>query len=106
MNGMNKKKGRHRLAMALSRFTEIPVEVISRLPLFFLKGREEVEITGCQGILHYGEDKVVIKTSCGSFTVTGSRLLLSDFCDDTLLVRGVIDGVRFENGERGGTGEC
>ncbi len=105
---VSKKNCRHRLAEAMSRFTELPVEAMCNIPLFCLKGREEVEITGCRGILHYEEERVVVKTCGGPFTVTGKRLILSDFHRDVLLVRGVIDGVRFDTEDRAGEarGEC
>ena len=90
---MNRNKNRRRFAEAMSRLTELPVESLCTIPLFCVKGREEVEITGCRGILEYSEEKVVVKTCGDAFTVWGERLILSDFHRDVLLVRGRIDGV-------------
>ena len=90
---MSGNQHRRRLAEALSRFTELPIESLCTIPLFCIKGREEVEITGCRGILEYDEKKVVVKTCGDVFTVWGKGLILSDFHNDVLYVRGRIDGV-------------
>lgn len=104
---MGEKKDRHRgtgyrLAEAVSRFTELPVEALCNLPLFYIKGREEVEITGCRGILSYDEGKVIVKTCGIPCTVMGAGLILSDFHNDVLVVRGRIDGVLLTEE----TGDC
>ena len=90
---MSRRKKSHRLAEAVSRITEFPMESICSVPVFCIKGRNEVEITGCRGVLEYDETKVVVKTCGDVFTVLGSRLILSDFHNDVLLVRGRIDTV-------------
>ena len=78
------------------------MEAMCSIPLFCIKGREEAEITGCRGILHYDEERVVVKTCGGAVTVTGSGLILSDFHNDVLLVRGRIDGVDLTERKGGG----
>lgn len=90
---MRKRKHRHPFAQAMARFTELPVEALCRIPVFTVKGREEVEITGCRGILDYSDERVIVKTAEDVCTVTGGGLILSDFHNDVLLVRGQIDGV-------------
>ncbi len=92
---MRKREHRHPMAEAFSRFTELPMESFCNIPLFLVRGREEAEVTGCRGILEYDETKVVLKTCGGVFTVRGAKLILSDFRQDVLLVRGRIDGIFF-----------
>ncbi len=94
-----RKPKRHRLAGVVSRVTEFPLEAVCTVPVFCIKGRCEVEVTGCCGVLEYDECKVVIKTRDEIFCVTGGNLILSNFHNDVLLVRGRIDTVCLENGK-------
>lgn len=83
-----------RLAEAVSRLTEFPLEAVSAVPTVTVKGRREVEITGCLGVLEYENGIVVVKTAGGPCAVSGEGLVLSDFHRDVLSVRGRIDAVR------------
>lgn len=102
---MSRKKKRHRFAAAMSRFTELPVEALCAMPVVTIKGRDEVEITGCRGILRYEDERVTVKTADGDCTVTGQRLILSDFRNEVLYVRGEIDGIHFDCPCRMGEGD-
>lgn len=90
---MNRKKGRRPVATALSRITDFPLDSLCDVPVFTLRGREEAEIAGCRGVLEYDETRVVVKTCGETFTVSGNGLILSDFHNDVLRVRGCIDAV-------------
>jgi len=95
-----RKKHTHKIAAALSRATEFPMESMCPIPLFVLKGSEEAEVSGCLGILEYDDTRVVIKTAENVITVEGRRLILSGFHNDTLRIRGRISAV-YTEGEEG-----
>ena len=80
------KRKKH-LYEGLSQLLEMPQESLSSVPIFHMCGDNEMEITGCDGIL---EDK---------FTVTGNCLMLSDFRDKVLYVKGNIKSASFGCGE-------
>ena len=85
------EKIRKKIADILS----LPVDVISGIPVFTIRGREELEADGCTGILEYESDRVVLAVKGERLTVTGTELMLSDFYDTTLTVRGRIQSVSF-----------
>jgi len=88
-----RKNNRYRLAAFFSRTMELPLEGFCEIPVFCIRGRNEVELSGCTGVLEYEETRVVIKTTDGVCTMHGKGLILSDFHNDLLRVRGRIDSV-------------
>ena len=70
------------------------------MPLFILRGKHEIEVEGCTGILEYEGEKITLAVGRDRFTVRGSRLCLEDFSEGVLYVRGDIASASFE-GEAG-----
>ncbi|MBQ2726409.1 MAG: YabP/YqfC family sporulation protein [Clostridia bacterium] len=79
----------------LSELLSLPVDVISGIPVFTVRGREELEVDGCTGILVYEADRVVLSVKGQRMTVKGEKLRLEDFRDTTLTVRGRIVSLSF-----------
>ncbi len=96
------RKHTHPIARTLSAFTEFPLEAVCTLPVVSLRGSTEAEITYCRGILEYDEGKVVLATAEDTITVRGEGLILSDFHEGTLRIRGRIYALTLEQegGER------
>lgn len=88
----------------LSRLFEVPQESISSVPIFEIKGKNEVSVSGCTGILEYNEDRIVLALSDGALEVLGRSLLLCDFRDNELSVRGDIKSASFV--DRNGGEKC
>ena len=59
------------IAKKLSDLMALPVDVITSIPVYTLRGREELEADGCTGILEYTDGKVVLDVTGERVTVTG-----------------------------------
>ena len=83
------------IAKKLSDLMALPVDVMTTIPVYTLRGREELEADGCTGILEYGEERVVLEVRGERVTVTGKNLMLLEFRGTSLTVRGRIAAVQF-----------
>lgn len=89
----------------LAEFFEVPQDIVRDIPVFTIRGKHEIEITGCTGILTYDSRRIVLSIGKGEcFCVTGDSLLLSDFREKVLYVRGNIHTASFDV-ETGGDGD-
>ena len=83
----------------IAEFCEVPQEVVTSLPVFTIRGKHEIEITGCTGILTYDSQHIVLSFGEGKrkecFCVTGDSLILTDFREKILYVRGNIHSASF-----------
>ena len=83
----------------LAEFCEVPQEVIAPLPVFTIRGKHEIEITGCTGIRTYDSRRIVLSFGEGKhkecFCVTGDSLILTDFREKILYVRGNLHSASF-----------
>ena len=97
-----KSRRTKKLYELLAEFGEVPQEVVARLPIFTIRGKHEIEITGCTGILTYDSRRIVLAFGEGKhkecFCVTGDSLTLTDFRDNILYVRGNIRSASFGEG--------
>ena len=97
---MHKKNERpKKLYEILAAFCEMPQDIFAGLPVYTIRGRHEIEISGCTGILTYDSRCIVLSVGRESLYISGDALMLSDFCDNILYVRGNIRSVSFEKGE-------
>ncbi len=83
------------IAKKLSDLMALPVDVLTTIPVYTLRGREELEADGCTGILEYGEGRVVLDVKGERVTITGDNLMLTEFRGTSLTVRGKIVSVQF-----------
>lgn len=97
----SKEAPRKKLYEKISALCELPQDIVSDIPVFIMRGRHEIEIDGCSGILEYDGTRVVVAIGRDKFTVTGSGLTLSDFRYRVLYIRGNIESANF--GADGGT---
>lgn len=79
----------------LSEMMALPVDVISGMPVYIIRGREELEVEGCTGILEYEPCRIVLSVKRDRLTVTGECLMLADFRETVLTVRGRIVSIAF-----------
>ncbi len=94
-----KRTRRRPWAELMSEFWEVPGEVSAPIPVFLMRGRYELEITGARGIREYGQERIVLRMGKGLCVVTGKELELTDFQEAVLYVRGKIDRLSFEEAE-------
>lgn len=82
---------------SVSKFLEIPREVISNVPKITVTGFDEVLIENFKGILEYEDYFARISTSIGIININGFNLKLNQMTDDDILVSGRIENLDFEN---------
>lgn len=82
---------------SISKFLEIPREVISNVPKITVTGFDEVLIENFKGILEYEDYFARISTSIGNININGFNLKLNQMTDDDILVTGRIENLDFEN---------
>ena len=85
----------------VSKFLEIPREVISDVPKITITGFDEILIENFKGILEYEDFFVRISTSLGNININGFNLKLNQMTEDDILVNGKIENIDFE-GKNGG----
>ena len=74
----------------LAEVCEVPADAVSKSPVFVLRGKHELEISGCTGIKEYTGERIVLKMKNDTFTVIGDNLELTDFLENVLYIRGNI----------------
>ena len=81
----------------ISKFLELPREVISDIPKITITGFDEILIENFKGILEYEDYFARINTSLGILNINGFNLKLNQITDDDILVNGIIENIDFEN---------
>ena len=81
----------------VSKFLEIPREVISDVPKITITAFDEVLIENFKGILEYEDFFARISTSLGNININGFNLKLNQMTDNDILVTGKIENLDFEN---------
>ena len=61
-------------------------------------GRRQVTVSGCRRIVEYSSVRVRLAIEGGELIIEGRGLSVYTYCGDELVIRGVLDGVRFGDG--------
>ena len=80
----------------VSKFLEIPREVISNVPKITITGFDEILIENFKGIIEYEDFFARISTAIGNININLINLKLNQMTDDDLLVSGKIENIDFE----------
>lgn len=70
--------------------------------LIEIKGRHSVTVFGCDRILSYGTEEIILSVGDGAVTVSGEALVCVSYCAGCVSVEGRINGVQFRDGVEGG----
>ena len=81
---------------ALARFLSLPVGAMPGAVNLQLSGREELLLEGCNGIIRYEPDQIVLSTRRFMVKITGQQLQLRCLTVDSALVQGQINAITFE----------
>lgn len=81
--------------MGYADFPPVALGVESRMEI---NGSRSVNIEGCDGILEYDSDKIVMRLSDGVVTVNGEALELSRYGEKYIVINGKIKGVTLAGG--------
>jgi len=74
---------------------DIPQELVLGWPRSVLLGDEKLIVEQHQGVYACTETEIILKTLCGHLVITGSRLSLSRYDQDGLVVLGKIEKLSY-----------
>ena len=80
----------------VSKFLEIPREIISDIPKITITGFDEIFIENFKGILEYEDFFARISTGIGIININGFNLKLNQMTDNDIFVSGKIENIDFE----------
>ncbi len=80
----------------VSKFLEIPREVISNIPKITITGFNEIMIENFKGIIEYEDYFARISTEIGNININGFNLNLTEMTTDDIMITGKIETVDFE----------
>lgn len=92
-NKSAEKTGREKLSERISRRFDVPIDGISNVGVIEIKGDGEMLITGCSSILEYNTDTIVIKTGNKIVKISGNRLNMMTFSNNSTKVGGKIHAI-------------
>ena len=75
---------------------EFPADVVRGIPDVEIRGNGDCFVSGCLTILEYSEEMVKFESGSVNVTVRGTGLLLSEFKNGSMRVKGEIASVSFE----------
>ena len=81
----------------LSKFLEMPKEVVSNVPKITMLGFEEMIIENHKGILEYEEFYIRINSFIGIININGFNLRLNQLTDEAVSVTGKIESMDLES---------
>lgn len=93
----NIKKSLHQ---RLCETLDIPVGTFGRISFIEAAGNRELSISGCESLVTYTDELVVLELCDGCLTVRGEGLELRSFTGGRVMVSGVITNIGY------GVGEC
>ena len=77
----------------------LPTGFLGLTPYLALRGRTELEIFGCAGILCYEDEKIVLQLTKGYLRVRGRRLSMRSYHRSAMTVGGEIEMLEFPKNE-------
>ena len=97
-----KNERQKKLYEMIADLCEVPQDIVKDIPIFTIRGKHEIEVSGCTGIRTYDSRRIVLTIGSGKekecLCVSGDSLVLSDFREQILYVRGNIRSASFGAG--------
>jgi len=79
----------------ITRFLELPKEIIYNLPKITLIGNLQVLIENHQGIIEYSTGKIRISVNTGEIEILGRDLAICNITSDEIYLDGDISGLKY-----------
>lgn len=94
---MKKQNGAsHELkAQKISSQLKLPQDVTIGATILTVTGNYEITIENFKGILEYTEECIVIKNKKGMIRITGKKLLIHYFTNDSMMISGIMKQIEF-----------
>ena len=81
------------------KFVDFPIEASGHVPTVEIKGNSEVYVTGCEGILEFESDRILVKAKGQLIDIAGEDLTLSEFLSTGVCASGLVSEVRITRGK-------
>ncbi|QKG84942.1 sporulation protein YqfC [Kroppenstedtia pulmonis] len=78
-----------------SKWLDIPMDVAANMPRISIVGPYRIYVENHQGVEHFSNEEVRMKTSTGSLSITGEQLVIQAIYPEAVWVEGKISGVRY-----------
>ncbi|HHX96634.1 MAG TPA: sporulation protein YqfC [Clostridia bacterium] len=79
----------------ISRFLELPPEIIYNLPKMTLIGNLQIKIENHRGLIEYTTGKVRVAVNQGEVEILGKNLIICSISREGLCLEGEIDGFKY-----------
>lgn len=79
----------------LSRFLSFPEGTFKNFPTIQIRGNREINIDGCNGIVLYENESIILETRYCNINIRGKHLSLRNLTKNILSVQGFIKNVEF-----------
>lgn len=79
----------------LTRFLELPKEIVYDLPKVTLIGNLQALVENHRGIIEYGTEKIRISVNTGELEVTGENLSIRNITRDEIYLDGDISLIKY-----------
>ena len=76
---------------------DLPVEMLSKIPIVEVYGKHRVFIENHYGVMSYSGCEISAKSKCGVISIYGSRLEIVKMTRFQLVITGEIESVSFGN---------
>ena len=91
------KKAKKTISQRICESFDIPVGTFGRCSSVEAVGNREVSICGCEGLVSYADDEVILNLCDNMMSVRGEGLTLRSFSGGRIAVCGRIDCIRYGN---------
>ena len=91
--------GKGQVGRRVERVMDFPAGTLAKATLMEVEGNRRVVVTGCRGILTYGEDSISLRIPEGVLTFYGQELEMNSFTADGATVIGRLQRIEFSEGE-------
>jgi len=91
---MNKNKKKP-ISQQICETLDIPVGTFGRISFIEAVGNRQLDISGCESLLAYTDERIVLELCDGVITVIGNGLELRSFSGGRVAVNGSISGINY-----------
>ncbi|MBO5745873.1 MAG: YabP/YqfC family sporulation protein [Clostridia bacterium] len=89
----NKKQRKVRFFESLPEISSTVLQIV---------GHREVLVDGCRGVVDYYDDRITLKTADGTVTLLGASLIVEEYLDGKLKIKGTLQSIEFLCQKEGG----
>ena len=89
------RNGKKTISQRICETLDIPVGTFGRISFVEVAGNRELGISGCEGLMVYTGERIVLTLCDGVITVCGEGLELHSFSGGRVSISGTISGISY-----------